>query len=135
MQKCIYLLKLRRRRVSKDIVFAYLPTVWWKLINHKVNWPNAVSRRPEKGYPISIDLKTNVDFTLLFLIWCTLEKPVISKMLSAEQSILNVINGIWIALASCNWVLEKIKDASLLKKKCMQIVLLAVAGQVTNVIS
>ena len=44
-------------------------------------------------------------------------------MLSAEQSILNVINGIWIALASCNWVLEKIKDASLQ------------SGQVTNVIS
>ena len=35
MQKCIYLLKLRRRRrrVSKDIVFAYLPTVWYSLSN------------------------------------------------------------------------------------------------------
>ena len=42
-------------------------------------------------------------------------------MLSAEQSILNVFNGIWIALASCNWVLEKIKDASLLKKNACKL--------------
>ena len=54
--------------IKKNTETTTLPAVWWKLIDNKVNRPNAVFRRPEKGYPISIDLKTDVDFSLLFLI-------------------------------------------------------------------
>jgi len=71
-----------------------VPAVWWKLIQHKVNQPNAVLRRPEKSYPISIDLKVYVEFVLLFVIRSTLEKTITSKMLSVQQSILDILNAI-----------------------------------------
>ena len=127
----------KKKGINRDILYMYIhcvPAVWWKLIHHKVNWPNAVLRRLEKGYPISIDLKTYVDFALLFLICCPFEKSITSEMPSVEQSILNVFNSIGIALAPCNGILEKIKYASLLKNnRYMQTVLLKVKSLTLSV--
>ena len=116
-EKSVIFENYKHPQVHSNIVFfpliPFLPATWWELIHNKIYWPNAVLWRPEKGYPISIDLETNVDFRLLFLSWSTSEESITSKMLFVEQSILDVFNCIRVALAPCNRIFDKIQNARL----------------------